>query len=79
MHRSLKIQTLKWTSNDSTSLIENAIFLELGLYRSNYSINTIEVTVDVLWVLQTPGVLQFSLASRHSWLLGVLGAEVDDA
>jgi hypothetical protein len=31
----LKIQTFKWTSNDTTSLIENIIFLELGLYHSN--------------------------------------------
>jgi hypothetical protein len=28
----------KW----STSLIENVIFLELGLYHSNYYINTVE-------------------------------------
>jgi hypothetical protein len=48
MHRSLKIQTFKWTSNDPTSLIENVIFLELGLYHSNYCINAIEATVDVL-------------------------------
>jgi hypothetical protein len=44
----LKIQTFKWSSNDPTSLIENAIFLELVLYRSNYFINTVEATVDVL-------------------------------
>jgi hypothetical protein len=35
MHRSLKIQTFQLTSNDPTSIIENAISLELGLYCSN--------------------------------------------
>jgi hypothetical protein len=34
MHRSLKIQTFQLTSNDPTLLIENTIFLELGLYCS---------------------------------------------
>jgi hypothetical protein len=34
MHRSEKIQTFQLTSNDPTSLIENTIFLELGLYRT---------------------------------------------
>jgi hypothetical protein len=34
----------KW----STSLMENAIFLELGLYHSNYYINNVEATVDLL-------------------------------
>jgi hypothetical protein len=52
MHTSLKIQTFKWTSNDLTSLIKNVIFLELGLYHSNYCINIVEVTVDVIYVLQ---------------------------
>jgi hypothetical protein len=35
MYRNLKIQTFQLTSNDPTSIIENATFLELGLYCSN--------------------------------------------
>jgi hypothetical protein len=42
------IQTFKWISNDPTSLIENIIFLELGLYHNNYCINIVEVIIDVL-------------------------------
>jgi hypothetical protein len=44
----MKIQAFKWISNDPTSLIENVIFLELGLYHNNCCINTAEATVDVL-------------------------------
>jgi hypothetical protein len=43
-----KIQTFQLTSNDPIPLIENVIFLELGLSHSNYCINTVEATVDVL-------------------------------
>jgi hypothetical protein len=39
---------LSKTSNDPTSLIENDIFLELGLYHSNYYTNTVKATLDVL-------------------------------
>jgi hypothetical protein len=48
----VKIQTFKCTSNNPTSLIEDVIFLELGLYHSNYYINIVEATIDVLYVLQ---------------------------
>jgi hypothetical protein len=59
MHRSLKIQSFQLTSNDPTSIIENDISLELGLYCSNHRRNTVERTVDVAATV-TPGVLQFS-------------------
>jgi hypothetical protein len=45
MHRSLKIQTFQLTSNDSTSLIENIIFLKLGLYCSKYCVSIVETIV----------------------------------
>jgi hypothetical protein len=48
MHRSLKNQTFQLTSNDPTSLIENTIFIELGLYYRKYYVSTVEATVDIL-------------------------------
>jgi hypothetical protein len=36
---------LKWSG---TPFVENTIFIELGLYCSNYCISTVEATVDVL-------------------------------
>jgi hypothetical protein len=48
MHRSLKIQTFQLTSNDPTSLIENIIFLELGLYCSKYCVSTVETTAAAI-------------------------------
>jgi hypothetical protein len=48
MHRSLKIQTFQLTSDDPTSLIENVIILELGLYYSKHCASTVEDTIDVL-------------------------------
>jgi hypothetical protein len=38
----VKIQTFQWTSNDPTSIIENVISFELGLYCSNHYRNIIE-------------------------------------
>jgi hypothetical protein len=60
MYRSLKIQTFQLTSNDSTSIIEHATFLKLGLYCSNKCRETIAATV-------TPKVLQtrFMLDLHH--------------
>jgi hypothetical protein len=52
MHRSLKIQTFQLTSNDPTSLIENTIFIELGLYYSKHGVSTVENTADILYLLQ---------------------------
>jgi hypothetical protein len=37
------MQTFQLTSNDPTSIIENATFLELGLYCSNNYRNTLDV------------------------------------
>jgi hypothetical protein len=50
MHRSLKIQTFQLTSKVPTSIIENDISLELGLYYSNHYRYTVSAAV-------TPGVL----------------------
>jgi hypothetical protein len=44
----LKIQTFQLTSNDPTSLIENTIFIELGLYCNKHYISSVEATVDIL-------------------------------
>jgi hypothetical protein len=44
----VKIQTFQLTSNDPTSLIENTISLEVGLYYSKYCVSTVEATVDIL-------------------------------
>jgi hypothetical protein len=43
-----KIQTFQLTSIDPTSIIENVISLELGLYCSSQCRNIIERTADVL-------------------------------
>jgi hypothetical protein len=45
---SLKIQTFQLTSNDPTSLIENTIFIELGLYCSKHYVSTVEDIVGIL-------------------------------
>jgi hypothetical protein len=56
MHRSLKIQSFQLTSIDPTSIIENGISLELGLYCSNHCRDKCRCTVAVTITL---GVLQF--------------------
>jgi hypothetical protein len=52
MQKSLENQTFQLTSNDPTSLIENNIFLKLGLYCSKHRDSTVEATVDILCLLQ---------------------------
>jgi hypothetical protein len=44
----VKIQTLQLISNDPTPLIENTIFIELGLYCSKHRVSIVEATVDML-------------------------------
>jgi hypothetical protein len=42
------IQTFQLILNDPTSLIENTIIIELGLYCSKHCVIAIETTIDTL-------------------------------
>jgi hypothetical protein len=70
MHRSLKIQTFQLTSNDPTSIIENDISLDLGLYRSNHCRENCRCTIATTVI---PGVLHHRLWQRIYLCCTLLG------